>query len=122
MLPARRVAALTEAVTVDLDTTDVEVYGRKKRGVAYNYAGQRCGRPHVATWAQTDTALAADLLSGDVDPRSGAAGLLVRWPRFRPLPGPGRCGCARMPVTSPVSWPAPRTPRTSSSRSGPNWV
>jgi hypothetical protein len=31
-------------VTIDLDTTDVEVYGRKKRGVAYNYQGQRVGR------------------------------------------------------------------------------
>jgi hypothetical protein len=48
-LPPRRVAALCETVTIDLDTTDVEVYGCKKRGVAYNYQGQRCGRPHVAT-------------------------------------------------------------------------
>ena len=30
--------------TIDLDTTDVEVYGRKKRGVAYNHQGQ-AGRP-----------------------------------------------------------------------------
>ncbi|MGH7260841.1 MAG: hypothetical protein ACREI9_09190 [Nitrospiraceae bacterium] len=30
-LPAKRAA---EAVTIDLDTTDVEVYGRKKRSVA----------------------------------------------------------------------------------------
>src|SRR6266511_328128 len=65
MLPAARVAVLTEGATIDLDTTDVEVYGRKKRGVAYNYAGQRCGRPHVACWAETTTVLAADLLSGD---------------------------------------------------------
>ena len=36
MLPARRAAALTADVTLDLDTTDVEVYGRRKRGVAYN--------------------------------------------------------------------------------------
>jgi hypothetical protein len=36
-LSPKRVAALCETVTVDLDTTDVEVYGRKKRGVAYNY-------------------------------------------------------------------------------------
>ena len=45
MLPAPRAAALTDApVTIDLDTTDVEVYGRKKRGVAYNHQGQRVGR------------------------------------------------------------------------------
>jgi hypothetical protein len=40
-LSPRRAAALCETVTVDLDTTDVEVYGRKKRGVAYNYQGVR---------------------------------------------------------------------------------
>ena len=33
-LPAARAAALCETVTIDLDTTDVEVYGRKKRGRA----------------------------------------------------------------------------------------
>jgi hypothetical protein len=49
------------AVISDLDATDVEVYGRKKRGVAYNHQGQRVGRPHVATWAETEITLAADL-------------------------------------------------------------
>jgi Transposase DDE domain group 1 len=78
LLPPKRVASLLGAVTIDLDTTDVEVYGRKKRGVAYNYQGQRCGRPHVASWAETGLTLAADLLSGDQDPRPEAAGLLRR--------------------------------------------
>ncbi|MGH3594216.1 MAG: hypothetical protein ACRDRF_24760, partial [Pseudonocardiaceae bacterium] len=35
-LPAARAAVLCEQVTIDLDTTDVEVYGCKKRGVAFN--------------------------------------------------------------------------------------
>lgn len=78
LLPAGRQARLTESVTIDLDATDVEVYGRKKRGVAYTYQGQRAGRPHVATWAETETVLAAELLAGDTDPRAGAAGLLRR--------------------------------------------
>ncbi|MCA1694011.1 MAG: transposase, partial [Actinobacteria bacterium] len=77
-LPAARAAALCQTVTIDLDTTDVEVYGRKKRGVAYNYQGQRCGRPHVASWAETATALAADLMAGNDDPRAHAAELLGR--------------------------------------------
>jgi hypothetical protein len=48
VLPAPRAAAVTDGpVTIDLDTTDVEVYGRKKRGVAWNHQGQRVGRPHV---------------------------------------------------------------------------
>jgi hypothetical protein len=78
LLPAARRQRLTGTVTVDMDTTDVEVYGRQKRGVAFNYQGQRCGRPHVATWAETETVLAADLLAGDVDPRRGAPELLRR--------------------------------------------
>ena len=46
LLPAPRAAALAEGpVTIDLDATDVEVYGRKKRGVAYNHQGQRVGPP-----------------------------------------------------------------------------
>ena len=79
MLPAPRAAALTGGpVTIDLDTTDVEVYGRKKRGVAYNHQGQRVGRPHVAAWAETEIVLAADLGDGTDDPRATAPDLLRR--------------------------------------------
>ena len=78
-LTAQRAAALAGGpVTIDLDTTDVEVYGRKKRGVAYNHQGQRVGRPHVAAWAETEIALAADLGDGTDDPRATAPGLLRR--------------------------------------------
>ena len=77
--PAERAAALAEGpVTIDLDTTDVEVYGSKKRGVAWNHQGQRVGRPHVAAWAETETVLAADLGDGTDDPRATAPGLLRR--------------------------------------------
>ena len=65
-------------VTIDIDATDVEVYGSRKRGVAYTYQGQRAGRPHVAAWAETEIPLAADLLAGDDDPRSSAVELLGR--------------------------------------------
>jgi hypothetical protein len=79
MLPAGRAAALAGGpVTIDLDTTDVEVYGRKKRGVAYNHQGQRVGRPHVAAWAETEIVLAADLGDGTDDPRATAPDLLRR--------------------------------------------
>jgi Transposase DDE domain group 1 len=79
LLPAGRAAALADGpVTIDLDTTDVEVYGRKKRGVAYNHQGQRVGRPHVAAWAEAETVLAADLGDGTDDPRATAPGLLRR--------------------------------------------
>jgi hypothetical protein len=46
--------------------------------VAYNHQGQRVGRPHVATWAETETVLAADLGTGTDDPRASAPGLLRR--------------------------------------------
>lgn len=76
-LPPQRAQRLTQTATIDMDTTDVEVYGRKKRGVAFNYQGQRCGRPHVANWAETSTVLAADLMAGNEDPRSHAGDLLA---------------------------------------------
>jgi hypothetical protein len=94
MLAPERAQALAESVTIDLDTTDVEVYGRGKRGVAYNYAGQRCGRPHVATWADTQTVLAADLLARNEDPRAGAVELLYR--ALAALPTPARGGRVRL--------------------------
>jgi hypothetical protein len=79
MLPPAQAAALTGGpVTIDLDTTDVEVYGRKKRGMAYNHQGQRVGRPHVAAWAEAEIVLAADLGSGTDDPRAAAPELLRR--------------------------------------------
>jgi hypothetical protein len=93
-LPPGRAAALCEQVTIDLDTTDVEVYGRDKRGVAYNYQGQRSGRPHVATWSETATVLAADLMAGDEDPRGHASDLLKR--ALAALPAQARQGKVRV--------------------------
>lgn len=40
-LPAQRRVELTARATIDMDSTDVEVYGPRKQGMAYNYAGQR---------------------------------------------------------------------------------
>lgn len=77
-VPAQRRGQLRAAPTIDLDATEVEVYGRRKQGVAYNYKGQRAGRPHLATWAEAGVVLAADLLPGDVDPRAGVVDLLHR--------------------------------------------
>lgn len=75
--PVRR-GALLASPTLDIDATEVEVYGCRKQGVAYNYKGQRAGRPHLATWAEAGIVLAADLLAGDVDPRAGVVDLLAR--------------------------------------------
>ena len=74
-LPAQvRALLAVRPPTIDLGSTEVEVSGRRQDGVAYNYAGQRAGRPHLASWAQAALPLAADLLAGneDVRPRAGA--------------------------------------------------
>ena len=90
-----RAAALADGpVTIDLDTTDVEVYGRQKRGVAYNHQGQRVGRPHVAAWAETEIVLAADLGDGTDDPRATAPDLLRR--ALAALPEAARAGRVAM--------------------------
>lgn len=78
LLPAQRRVELGAKVTVDMDSTDVEVYGSKKQGVAYNYAGQRSGRPLLATWAEAGLTTAADLLAGNDDVRPRAADMLRR--------------------------------------------
>jgi hypothetical protein len=64
--------------TIDLDPTDVETYGLKKEGTAFNYRGQRTGRPHPAVWAEAGLVLAADLGSGRSDPRPQAPSLIAR--------------------------------------------
>ena len=46
--------------------------------MAYNHQGQRVGRPHVATWAEAETVLAAGLGDGTDDPRATAPDLLRR--------------------------------------------
>ncbi len=89
-----RAHALRTEATIDMDTTDVEVYGRRKRGVAFNHQGQRVGRPHVATWADTAVVLAADLGNGRDDPRATSAQLLGR--ALAALPAPARAGRIRL--------------------------
>lgn len=79
VLPAARRAVLRAGgATIDLDGTDIEVYGSKKDGIAYSYKGARAGRPHVACWAEAGVVTAADLLAGDEDPRPGAGSLIER--------------------------------------------
>jgi hypothetical protein len=79
LLPASRRAMLQQQpATVDLDTTDTEVYGRAKSGVSFNHQGQRVGRTHLATWAQAGVALAMDLRDGRSDPRTYSSELMER--------------------------------------------
>ncbi len=58
--------------TIDLDATEIEVYGRHKQGVAYNYLGQLAGRVLLGTWADAGVALAVATMAGNHDPRPAA--------------------------------------------------
>lgn len=78
MLPEQCRAGLAAQATVDMDSTDVAVYGAKKQGVAYNHSGQRAGRPYLATWAAAGLTMAAELLAGNEDVRPRARLLLRR--------------------------------------------
>jgi hypothetical protein len=92
LLSASRREKLTRSVTIDMDSTDVEVYGARKQQVAYNYVGQRAGRPHLATWAEAGLSTAAELLAGNEDVRPRAAAMLRR--AIAGIPAPVLTGLA----------------------------
>jgi len=56
---------LTEAVTIDLDATETEVYGRAKQGAARSHTGALAYSSYVATWAQRGRALTSELRGGN---------------------------------------------------------
>jgi hypothetical protein len=47
LAPARRAVLRAGGATIDMDGTDVEVYGSKKDGIAYNYKGVRHEAPVI---------------------------------------------------------------------------
>lgn len=78
-LPEKQQAGLVALrPSIDVDQTDVEICGPKKKGMAFNHAGQHVGRLHPAIWAEAGVCLAADLGSGTSDPRPQAPSLIAR--------------------------------------------
>lgn len=73
----RRRALLTVRPTIDLDPTDVEVYGVAKERVGWSYAGVRAGRPVPLVWAEAGLVLSGALLAGDQDVRPHAPALVA---------------------------------------------
>ena len=59
-------------VTINLDATQITVYGRCKEGAARGRTGQMSFAPHIAFWAQRGRALTAELVGGNQERLSGA--------------------------------------------------
>src|SRR5512132_2518404 len=62
---------VAEPVTIDLDATQVTVYGQRKRGAARGRHGSMSYAPHVAFWAQRGRALTSELVGGNREKLSG---------------------------------------------------
>ncbi len=60
-----------EPVTIDLDATQITVYGRAKDGAARCRTGQMSYAPHIAFWAQRGRALTGELVGGNQERLSG---------------------------------------------------
>jgi hypothetical protein len=71
--PADRASPLT----IDLDSTIVEVHGRAKQGAAFGYTRVRGYHPQLATCAQTGQVLMSRLRGGSAGAARGAASFLT---------------------------------------------
>jgi hypothetical protein len=70
-------ADLSAPLTIDLDSTIVEVQGRKKQGAAFGYTKVRGYHPQLATCAQTGQVLMNRLRGGSAGAARGAASFLT---------------------------------------------
>lgn len=61
-----------EPVTVDLDATQVTVYGRRKQGAGRSRHGSLSYAPHVAFWAERGRSLTSELVGGNREKLAGA--------------------------------------------------
>jgi hypothetical protein len=60
-----------EPVTVDLDATQITVYGRSKEGAARCRTGEMSYAPHLAFWSQRGRALTGELVGGNQERLAG---------------------------------------------------
>ena len=64
-------------VTLDFDSTQVEVYGRRKPGASVNYRGELAYQPLLCSWAERGRTLASELLAGSASTRGKEPDLLL---------------------------------------------
>jgi hypothetical protein len=70
-------ADLAAPLTIDLDSTIVQVHGRAKQGAAFGYTKVRGYHPQLATCAQTGQVLMSRLRGGSAGAARGAASFLT---------------------------------------------
>jgi len=70
-------ADLAGPLTIDLDSTIVEVHGRAKQGAAFGYTKVRGYHPQLATCAQTGQVLMSRLRGGSAGAARGASSFLT---------------------------------------------
>jgi hypothetical protein len=76
-----------EPVTVDLDATQVVVYGARKQGAARSRQGHMSYAPHVAFWAQRGRALTSELVGGHRERLTGGECARIATRALALLPG-----------------------------------
>jgi hypothetical protein len=62
----------SEPVTIDLDATQVTVYGARKQGAARSRHGTMSYAPHAAFWAERGRALTSELVGGNREKLAGS--------------------------------------------------
>ena len=75
-----------EPVTIDLDATQVTVYGQRKQGAGRSRHGHLSYAPHVAFWAQRGRALTSELVGGNREKLAGADCATIATRAIRLLP------------------------------------
>ncbi len=68
---------LSAPLTIDVDSTIVEVHGRSKQGAAFGYTKVRGYHPQLATYAQTGQVLMSRLRGGAAGAARGASSFLT---------------------------------------------
>jgi hypothetical protein len=75
-----------EPPTIDLDATQIEVFGAHKQGAARSRHGAISYAPHVAFWAQRGRALTSELVGGNREKLTGAECARIATRALRLLP------------------------------------
>jgi len=88
-----------EDATVDLDATQLEVYGAKA-GAARSRHGCLAYAPHVAFWAQRGRALTGELVGGNRERLAGSEAATLARRALRMLRAAGHTGAVRFRVDS----------------------